>query len=100
MSARMGAELAATLDRVDDDPNIRVVIITGAGRAFCAGADLSGGERAFVPSLPTIGDAARQANDPPRDWGGQLVLRLFAMNKPLIAAINGPSVGVGATMTL
>ncbi len=95
MSASMGAELIAALDLVDADPAVKAVVITGAGRAFCAGADLSSGADAFAPRRT---DAAPTAS--PRDWGGVLVLRLFAMNTPTIAAVNGASVGVGATLTL
>jgi enoyl-CoA hydratase/carnithine racemase len=94
MSASMGQELIKALDDVDADPGVRAVIITGAGRAFCAGADLSSGADAFTPRSSTGDDATR------RDWGGVLVLRLFAMNKPTIAAVNGAAVGVGATLTL
>ena len=92
MTRRMSIETAALLDRADDDPKVRAVIFTGAGRAFCAGADLSSGPSAFSPS-PDRGDIQR-------DWGGVLVLRIFRMLKPTIVAINGPAVGVGATLTL
>jgi len=95
MSASMGAELIGVLDNLDADPSVGAVIITGAGRAFCAGADLSSGPRAFTPR-PRADDAVA----PRRDWGGVLVLRLFSMNKPVIAAVNGAAVGVGATLTL
>jgi len=95
MSASMGAELASVLDDVDEDPRVRAVIITGSGRAFCAGADLSSGAQAFTPRA-----RAADAAGPRRDWGGVLVLRLFSMNTPTIAAVNGAAVGVGATMTL
>ncbi len=90
----MGGELIAALDRADGDDAVRVVIITGAGRGFCAGADLAtGGE--------TFDYRARGATDAvPRDGGGRFVLRVFECTKPVIAAINGPAVGVGATMTL
>jgi enoyl-CoA hydratase/carnithine racemase len=95
MSASMGAALAQALDDVDANPDVRAVIITGSGRAFCAGADLSSGAEAFAPR-----PGARERDSPRRDWGGVLVLRLFAMNKPTIAAVNGAAVGVGATLTL
>jgi enoyl-CoA hydratase/carnithine racemase len=88
-------ELIRALDAADSDDDVRAVIVTGAGRGFCAGADLErGGE--------TFDWRARQAgpDDVPRDGGGQVSLRLYDMTKPVIAAINGPAVGVGITMTL
>ena len=90
----MGRELLAALDRADADDEVRVVVVTGAGRGFCAGADLAGGGETFDYRARETGDAV------PRDGGGLLSLRLFECRKPVIAAINGPAVGVGATMTL
>ena len=87
--------LLAGLDRADTDDDVRAVILTGAGRAFCAGADISGGSGAFEPQ-PTQGGPKAV----PRDGGGVLALRIFAMKKPMIAAVNGAAVGMGATMTL
>jgi enoyl-CoA hydratase/carnithine racemase len=87
----MAQELIAAFDRADSDDEVRVVIITGAGRAFCAGADLERGGETF-----NRGDAA----DAPRDNGGRFTLRVFESTKPVIAAVNGPAVGVGVTMTL
>lgn len=85
-------ELVAAFDRADADDGVRAVIVTGAGRAFCAGADLSGGGTTFQRELA---DAAEH-----RDGGGLVTLRIFAMKKPVIAAINGPAVGFGVTLTL
>ena len=90
----MASELMAAFDRADADDDVRVVIVTGAGRGFCAGADLAGGGDTFDPRRRAPGD------DIPRDNGGQFTLRVFESTKPVIAAINGPAVGVGATMTL
>ena len=87
-------EFIALLDRVDADDEIRAVVVTGQGRAFCAGADISGGPRAFEPTPDSSGGA------PPRDGGGILALRIHTLKKPIIAAVNGASVGMGATMTL
>jgi enoyl-CoA hydratase/carnithine racemase len=86
-------EFLAVLDRVDADDDVRAVVVTGEGKAFCAGADISGGARAFEP-------AADKRDTAPRDGGGILALRIYAMTKPMIAAVNGASVGMGATMTL
>src|SRR5207253_602477 len=92
----MMRELIDAFDRADTDDAVRAVIVTGAGRAFCAGADLSGGTRTFDRSKPedTAGDSEH------RDGGGRVSLRIYDMKKPVIAAINGPAVGFGATMTL
>ena len=93
-TAQMGQELREAFDRADADDDVRAVIVTGAGRGFCAGADLGGGGETFDYRK-------RGASDPvPRDNGGELTLRIFNSTKPVIAAINGPAVGVGATMTL
>jgi enoyl-CoA hydratase/carnithine racemase len=86
-------ELLDVLDEVDRNDEIRVAIFTGAGRAFCAGADLGGGSGTFD-------HAERESASRHRDGGGRVTLRLFDCQKPLIAAINGPAVGVGVTMTL
>jgi enoyl-CoA hydratase/carnithine racemase len=93
-TAQMGAELRAAFDEADADDNVRAVIVTGAGRGFCAGADLaSGGDTFDSRSRGAVAGAMR-------DNGGQFTLRVFECKKPVIAAINGPAVGVGATMTL
>jgi enoyl-CoA hydratase/carnithine racemase len=89
-------ELLHAFDLVDADDGVRVVIVTGADRAFCAGADLSGGAETFSDGqLSTKSDSAFR-----RDGGGTVTLRMFASNKPIIGAINGAAVGIGATMTL
>jgi enoyl-CoA hydratase/carnithine racemase len=97
-TAQMGSELREAFDRADADDEVRAVIVTGAGRGFCAGADLESGGDTFDYRART-GEAAG-AGAPPRDNGGQLTLRIFESTKRVIAAINGPAVGVGATMTL
>jgi enoyl-CoA hydratase/carnithine racemase len=93
-TGRMGEELRAAFDEADADDEVRAIIVTGAGRAFCAGADLeSGGDTFDYSKRDTAGVAGR-------DGGGEFTLRIFDCKKPVIAAINGPAVGVGATMTL
>lgn len=98
---RMREEICDALDRADADDDVRVVVFTGSGRAYCAGADLEHGGRTFDPGAHA--ELAGQPEETPEDFrddGGKLVMRLFRSTKPLIAAINGPAVGVGATMTL
>jgi enoyl-CoA hydratase/carnithine racemase len=92
---RMARELIEVADRVDADDRVRGVVVTGEGRAFCAGADLARGGETF-----DLTSVARSADDVPADTGGVVVLRLHRSTKPWIAAINGPAVGVGLTMTL
>jgi enoyl-CoA hydratase/carnithine racemase len=93
---QMAEELIAAFGRADADDEVRVVVVTGAGRGFCAGADLAGGGDTFDwrERTPEAGAGV------PRDGGGRVSLRIFECLKPVIAAINGPAVGVGATMTL
>ena len=91
----MLSEIIDALDRADADDRIRCIIFTGAGRAFCAGADLSAGGKTFNADARDD-----KADGPHRDGGGRLTLRIFECKKPVIAAINGPAVGIGATMTL
>jgi enoyl-CoA hydratase/carnithine racemase len=101
----MRRELIAAFDLADSDDDVRAVIVTGEGRGFCAGADLGGGgatfdwRRAHAAEGGGSGEAA-DGWDVPRDGGGQVSLRIFESTKPVIAAINGPAVGVGITMTL
>lgn len=119
-TVRMADELAAALDRADHDPDVRVAVLTGAGRDFCVGADLSQG--GFDPgsdpgpgsgsgSGPSSGPgsdnatdtAAATATDPGAAWqepAGRCSRRIFTMNKPVIAALNGNAIGGGITITL
>jgi enoyl-CoA hydratase/carnithine racemase len=91
----MMKELIAAFDLTDGDDAVRAVIVTGAGRAFCAGADVSGGGQTF--DYESQGE--REIREF-RDGGGLVSLRIFESRKPVIAAFNGPAVGVGVTMTL
>ena len=98
----MGRELIAAFDAADADDDVRAIIVTGAGRGFCAGADLEGGGATFDWRERHGGEGGERhgGDDIPRDGGGQFTLRVFDCAKPVIAAINGSAVGVGATMTL
>jgi len=98
----MQRELCAALDEVDADPEVRVVVVTGRGRGFCAGADLNAGAAAFDTSSAraAAGGVVTEADGRHRDEGGLVSLRFFECTKPVIGAINGPAVGVGVTMTL
>jgi enoyl-CoA hydratase/carnithine racemase len=87
-------EMKDALDRADNDDDIRAVIVTGAGRSFCAGVDISGRNPFDFARESTEGETL------PRDGGGTLALRMYDAKKPMIAAINGAAVGVGITMTL
>lgn len=91
----MRDELIDACDRADADDDVKVVIVTGAGRAFCAGADLASGGNTF--NADEREDRKGGLNP---DGGGLLTLRLYDLNKPIIAAVNGAAVGVGVTMTL
>jgi enoyl-CoA hydratase/carnithine racemase len=90
-NSQMLQDLFLAFDQADEDDNVRAIIMTGEGRAYCAGADLGKG-----------GDTFRDDSPPGehRDEGGLLSLRIYELKKPIIAAINGPAVGVGVTMTL
>ncbi len=91
----MMKEMIDAFDRADADDAVRCIIVTGEGRAFCAGADLSAGGKTFDAD----GRDDRASGLQP-DGGGVLTLRIFELKKPIIAAINGPAVGIGVTMTL
>ena len=103
---KMMQELIDAFDKADADDHVRAVIVTGEGRAFCAGADLSSGADTFDRDAKR-GPARRLSSgdvdysDPSiRDGGGQVTLRIFKCLKPVIAAVNGPAVGIGVTMQL
>ncbi|GAA5169946.1 enoyl-CoA hydratase-related protein [Pseudonocardia eucalypti] len=89
-TTQMCEDLISAYDAADADNDVKAIVVTGNGRAFCAGADLESGGKTFD----------RTDRDWHRDSGGVLNLRTFECSKPVIAAINGPAVGVGATMTL
>jgi enoyl-CoA hydratase/carnithine racemase len=95
-TGRMMHEIISALDHSDADDNVKAVIFTGAGRAFCAGADLSSGGATFSKG----GSDIQTKQGVPRDGGGMVSLRIFNSLKPVIGAINGAAVGVGVTMTL
>lgn len=94
-TAVMGAELAEAVRKAGADEQVRAIILTGAGRGFCAGADISGGADSFGSGGPNFA-----AEGKPRQDGGGFVGAIFDSPKPVIAAINGAAVGVGATLTL
>jgi len=113
-TGRMMYEIIAAFDETDARDDVRVVIVTGAGRAFCAGADLSEGAKTFDYAARSDAASSRAGLDSPvrpdgtvdytheavRDGGGRVTLRIFDSLKPVIAAVNGPAVGVGVTMQL
>jgi enoyl-CoA hydratase/carnithine racemase len=102
----MADELERTFREVNDDDRVRAIIVTGEGRAFCAGMDLSVGGNVFgldesrQPSLADMTDLDDPRLERVRDTGGRVTLAIHDCRKPVIAAINGPAVGIGATMTL
>jgi len=96
VTTRLLDELIAAFDRADGDDEVRAVIVTGAGRAFSAGADLEAGGATFDSAARGRAQTAEEH----RDGGGRVTLRIFDASKPVIAAINGPAVGFGITLTL
>jgi enoyl-CoA hydratase/carnithine racemase len=92
----MMTELIDAFDQVDADDDVRAVIVTGAGRAFCAGADLAAGGDTFSDGKLSTESSSKFR----RDGGGTVTLRMFKCNKPIIGALNGAGVGIGVTMTL
>jgi len=103
----MAHELIAAFNRASDDDEVRAIVVTGEGRAFCAGMDLSGSGNVFGLNedlAPTMEDMEHKLNDPEfikgvRDTGGRVTLAIYDCKKPVIAAISGAAVGIGATMT-
>jgi enoyl-CoA hydratase/carnithine racemase len=108
LNTMMIHEFIDAIDKADADDAARAIIVTGAGRAFCAGADLSTGSRTFDrearpdrPPVPNGPDGKPDlSHENARDGGGRMTLRLFKCRKPVIGAVNGPAVGIGATMLL
>lgn len=107
-TVEMANELIDAFERAGRDDDVRAIIVTGAGKAFCAGMDLSVAGNVFgldETLSPTLEDVATRGDDPVikngvRDTGGRLALAIYDCPKPVIAAINGAAVGIGATMTL
>ena len=101
-TGQMMSDIIAAFDATDGDDQVKAVIVTGAGRAFCAGADLGAGAKTFDDEnrddRPERGD--KSSLEYLRDGGGRVTLRIFESLKPVIAAVNGAAVGVGATMQL
>jgi len=107
-TVQMADELVAAYERASMDDAVRVIVVTGAGKAFCAGMDLSVGGNVFgldESQSPTLQDVRERLEDPAihrgvRDTGGRVALAMYACRKPIVGAINGAAVGIGATMTL
>jgi enoyl-CoA hydratase/carnithine racemase len=106
-TVEMAQELVHAFDRASADDKVRAIVVTGAGRAFCAGMDLTVGGNVFGLNeqlRPSMQDLEDGFNEPDivngvRDTGGQVTLAIYRCTKPVIAAINGAAVGIGATMT-
>ena len=106
-TVEMGHELIEAFNRASSDDDVRAIVVTGQGKAFCAGMDLSVDGNVFGLNealTPTMEDMDKRLDDPEivagvRDLGGRVTLAIYDCNKPVIAAINGAAVGIGATMT-
>ena len=106
-TVEMGHELIEAFNRASNDDDVRAIVVTGQGKAFCAGMDLSVDGNVFGLNealTPTMEDMDKRMDDPEivagvRDLGGRVTLAIYDCNKPVIAAINGAAVGIGATMT-
>lgn len=106
-TVEMANELVAAFNQASLDDDVRAIVVTGAGKAFCAGMDLSVGGNVFGLNedlAPTLDDMEQRLDDPEifegvRDTGGRVTLAIYECRKPVIAAINGAAVGIGATMT-
>ena len=106
-TVEMANELVDAFNRASDDDAVRAIVVTGAGKAFCAGMDLTKEGNVFgldETQSPTMADMRERLDDPAifegvRDTGGRVVLSIFECKKPVIGAINGAAVGIGATMT-
>src|SRR5258706_5713880 len=92
-TARMCGEMIDAFDRADADDSVRAIVVTGRGRGFCAGADLGSGGATFDNEATGLAPPSGRH----RDEGGLVTLRVFQSTKPVIAAVNGPAVGIGAT---
>ena len=99
-TTQMMLDLIAAFDATDADDGVKAVIVTGAGRGFCAGADLAGGAGTFDRSRSDPQRVAARVGGVEPDGGGRVTLRIFDSLKPVLAAVNGAAVGVGATMQL
>ena len=107
-TVEMANELVDAFNRASDDDAVRAIVVTGAGKAFCAGMDLTKEGNVFgldETQSPTMADMRERLDDPAifegvRDTGGRVVLAIYDCKKPVIGAINGAAVGIGATMTL